>query len=96
MDWLIEFPELGRRDMRDFRKGIDQGFKDFPRTYGEDIDSFFEPLFQFLIWLEKLLLATPWPLFVATVCVLAWFASRSLKFVIGSAIILFIIGFLGM
>ena len=29
MDWLTEFPELGRRDMRDFRKGIDEGFKNF-------------------------------------------------------------------
>ena len=53
MDWLTEFPEMGRRDMRDFRKGIDQGFKDFTRTHGEDIESFFEPLLQFLIWLEK-------------------------------------------
>lgn len=44
MDWLTEFPELGRRDMRDFRKSIDQGFKDFTRTYGEDIEGFFEPL----------------------------------------------------
>ena len=63
MNWLTEFPELGRRDLRDFRKSIDQGFKDFTRTYGEDIESFFEPLLQFLIWLEKLLLATPWPAF---------------------------------
>ena len=71
--------------MRDFRKGIDEGFKDFTRTYGEDIESFFDPLLQFLIWLERLLLATPGPLFIAIVCILAWFASRSLKIVIGSA-----------
>ena len=96
MDWFTEFPELGRRDLRDFRKSIDQGFKDFTRTYGEDIESFFEPLLQFLIWLEKLLLATPWPLFIIVVTALAWFASRSLKVVIGSAVSLFLIGFLGM
>src|SRR5210317_400414 len=96
MDWLIEFPELGRGDLRDLRKGIDEGFKNFTRSYGDTIEAFFEPLLQFLIGLEKLLLATPWPLFIAVVCVLAWLASRSIKIVVGSAISLFMIGFLGM
>ena len=96
MDWLIEFPELGRGDLRDLRKGIDEGFKNFTRSYGDDIEAFFEPLLQFLIGLEKLLLATPWPLFIAVVCAFAWLASRNLKIVIGSAISLFMIGFLGM
>ena len=96
MEWLTEFPELGRSDLRDLRKGIDQGFKEFTRAYGENIESFFEPLLHFLIWLEKLLLATPWPILIATVCLIAWIASRSIKIVIGSAISLFMIGFLGM
>ena len=96
MDWLTEFPELGRRDLRDFRKSIDQGFKEFTRAYGENIESFFEPLLHFLIWLEKLLLATPWPILIAAVCLIGWIASRSIKIVIGSAISLFMIGFLGM
>ncbi|MDG1156404.1 MAG: proline/glycine betaine ABC transporter permease, partial [Litorivicinaceae bacterium] len=96
MEWLIEFPELGRSDLQAFRKSIDQGFKSFTRTYGEGIESFFDPLLHFLISLEKLLLATPWPLFILAVGMLAWFASRSLKIVIGSAISLFLIGFLGM
>jgi glycine betaine/proline transport system permease protein len=96
MEWLTEFPELGRRDLRDLRKGIDQGFKEFTRAYGENIESFFEPLLHFLIWLEKLLLATPWPILIAAVCLIAWIASRSIKIVIGSAISLFMIGFLGM
>jgi len=61
MDWLIEFPELGRGDLRDLRKGIDEGFKNFTRSYGDTIEAFFEPILQFLIGLEKLLLATPWP-----------------------------------
>ena len=96
MEWLLEFPELGRSDLRDFRKGIDQGFKEFTRSYGENIESFFEPLLHFLIWLEKVLLATPWPLFIAFVALVAWLASRSIKIVVGSAISLFLIGFLGM
>lgn len=96
MEWLTEFPELGRRDLRDFRKGIDQGFKEFTRSYGENIESFFEPLLHFLIWLEKFLIVTPWPLFIAFVALVAWLASRSIKIVVGSAISLFLIGFLGM
>ena len=96
MNWLINFPELERGDLQAFRKSIDQGFKSFTRTYGESIESLFDPLLQFLIWLEKLLLATPWPLFILVVAALAWFASRSIKIVIGSAISLFMIGFLGM
>ncbi|MDA0894338.1 MAG: proline/glycine betaine ABC transporter permease [Proteobacteria bacterium] len=96
MNWLINFPELERSDLQAFRKSIDQGFKSFTRAYGESIESFFDPLLQFLIWLEKLLLATPWPLFILVVAALAWFASRSIKIVIGSAISLFFIGFLGM
>ena len=82
--------------MRDFRKGIDQGFKEFTRSYGENIESFFEPLLHFLIWLEKFLIVTPWPLFIAFVALVAWLASRSIKIVVGSAISLFLIGFLGM
>ena len=51
MDWFFEFPELGRKDLRDFRKGIDEGFKNFTRTHGEAIETFFDPLLQFLIFL---------------------------------------------
>ena len=96
MDWLTEFPELGRRDLRDLRKGIDEGFKSFTREYGESIENFFDPLLQFLIWLERLLLATPWPLFILIVAGLGWLASRNIKIVIGSAVSLFLIGYLGM
>ena len=96
MDWFFEFPELGRRDLRDFRKGIDEGFKNFTRTHGEAIETFFDPLLQFLIFLEKTLLGTPWPVFILVVCVIAWLASRSVKIVFGSALSFFVIGFLGM
>ena len=96
MELFTEFPSLGRRDLRDFRRAIDAGFKDFTRTYGEAIEASFDPLLQFLIWLEKLLLATPWIIFISLACLLAWFASRSLRVVIGTAVSFFLIGFLGM
>ena len=96
MDWLVDFPSLGRGDLRDLRKGIDESFKNFTREYGDAIESFFDPLLQFLIWLEKLLLATPWPIVIGLLCIAAWFASRSWKLVAGAAISMFLIGYLGM
>jgi glycine betaine/proline transport system permease protein len=96
MDWLVDFPSLGRGDLRDLRKGIDESFKNFTREYGDNIENFFDPLLQFLVWLEKLLLATPWPIIIGLLCVAAWFASRSWKLVIGTAISMFLIGYLGM
>ena len=96
MDWLVDFPSLGRGDLRDLRKGIDESFKNFTREYGDAIESFFDPLLHFLIWLEKLLLATPWPIVIGLLCVAAWFASRSWKLVAGAAISMFLIGYLGM
>jgi len=96
MDWLVDFPSLGRGDLRDLRKGIDESFKSFTREYGDNIENFFDPLLQFLVWLEKLLLATPWPIIIGLLCVAAWFASRSWKLVVGTAISMFLIGYLGM
>ncbi len=96
MDWLVDFPSLGRGDLRDLRKGIDESFKNFTREYGDNIENFFDPLLQFLVWLEKLLIATPWPIIIGLLCVAAWFASRSWKLVVGTAISMFLIGYLGM
>ena len=60
MEFFTEFPEMGRQDLRDFKKGIDASFREFSRTYGEGIENFFEPLLWFLVWLEKLLINAPW------------------------------------
>ena len=59
MDWLAEFPSLGKRDLRDLKKGIDGSFREWSRSNGDAIEAFFDPLYFFLVWLEKLLIATP-------------------------------------
>jgi len=41
MDWFFEFPEMERSGLRDFKKAIDFAFRDFSRSYGEGIESFF-------------------------------------------------------
>ena len=96
MEFFTEFPEMGRQDLRDFKKGIDASFREFSRTYGEGIENFFEPLLWFLVWLEKLLINAPWPIVIIVVCALAWLGSRSWKIVFGTAIAFLVIGYFGM
>lgn len=71
------FSELGRQALRDLKKAIDGGFRDFSREFVEAIENFFEPLLWFLVWFEKLLRATPWSLITLAIALLAWLGSRS-------------------
>ena len=96
MDWLSEFPEMGRSDLRDFKKSIDFAFRDFSRSYGEDIENFFEPLLMFLVWFEKLYINTPWPIIIFVILLLAWFGSRSIPILIGTLSSFLLIGYFGM
>ncbi len=96
MEFLTEFPDMGRRDLSQLRQGIDEGFKTFSRAYGEQLEAFFSPLLKFMVWFEKLLLATPWPIILVVIGLLAWAGSRSWK-VTGGAVLAFVaIGYFGM
>ena len=96
MDWLAEFPSLGKRDLRDLKKGIDGSFREWSRSNGDAIEGFFDPLYFFLVWLEKLLIATPWPIILALVAGLAYLGSRSWKLALGSVVSFMLIGYFGM
>ena len=96
MNWLTEFPSMSREALRELNKTVDLGYRDFSRAYGEPLENFFDPLLQFLIWLEKLMLATPWPIIILIIAGLAWAGSRSRKIVIGTVISLLLIGYFGM
>ena len=96
MDWIYNFPDMSRSDLRDFKKSIDFAFTDFSRTYGEAIENFFEPLLMFLVWFEKFFINTPWPLIVFGILFLAWIGSRSLIIVLGTFISFMLIGYFGM
>ena len=96
MEFLEEFPELGRQELRDIKKSVDFSFKAFSRNYGDNLEAFFNPLLQFMIWFEKLLISTPWPVIIGVIAALAWFGSRSWKLALGSIIAFFIIGRFGM
>ena len=96
MDWLDEFPTMERQELRDMKKAIDLGFRDFSRAYGEGLEDFFEPLLFFLVWLERLLINTPWPIVILVIVGLTWIGARSWLIVVGSALCFLVIGYLGM
>ena len=96
MEFFTKFPVMERSELAEFRKGIDFAFRDFSRAYGDGIEAFFDPLLYFLVWLEKLLINSPWPIIIGVICGLAWIASRSWKLDLGAAISFFLIGYFGM
>jgi len=96
MEFFTNFPVMERVALLELKKGIDLSFRLFSRKYGDAIESFFDPLLFFLVWLEKLLLSTPWPIIILVIAILAWFGSRSWKLVVGSSIAFMLIGYFGM
>lgn len=96
MEWLTEFPAMNTETLRALKKGIDGGFKNFTREYGDVIELIFEPVKYFLIQSEKFMIDTPWPIIVLGIALIAWIASRNLKIVGGTVITLLLIGFFDM
>ena len=96
MEFFQKIPVMDRTALRELKKGIDLSFKDFSRAYGDAIEGFFDPLLYFLIWLEKLLVNSPWPIVIGIFGLLAWIGSRSIKLVIGTMVCFVIIGYFGM
>lgn len=96
MEWLYEFPNMNIDSLRALKKGIDSGFRDFTREYGVYIENAFEPLKQFLIYSEKFMLETPWPLIILLIAAITWLASRNVRILIGTVITLLLIGYFDM
>jgi glycine betaine/proline transport system permease protein len=95
-NWLLEFPSLSRDSLRLLQQGIDEGFREFSRTYGEALENIFEPLLRFMIWFEQLLLGAPWWLVIAIIAGLSYLASRSWKLALGVIVAFLLIGLFGM
>ncbi|MEP1934252.1 MAG: proline/glycine betaine ABC transporter permease [Roseibium sp.] len=93
---LIDFPSLSRGTLRDLRITIDGAFKEFTRTYGETLEQLLEPVKIFLIWLESLLITSPWPLVLLALVGIVFALSRNWRITIGSVIALSLIGIFGM
>ncbi|TGG95772.1 proline/glycine betaine ABC transporter permease [Natronospirillum operosum] len=96
MSWLTEMPQMSRADMLTLRQTLDGAYRTFSRQYGDSIEAFFNPLLQFLIGFERLLLTTPWWLVLGVITALVYAASRSWKLSLGVVVALMLIGWFGM
>lgn len=82
--------------IRDIHKGIDAGFKDFTRSWGDQIESFFDPLLDFLVWTEQLAVASPWWLTLVLIVVVVYLMTRHWLQTAAVAATMLVIGFFGM
>ena len=71
------FPEL--IDTRPLRRAVDDGLSWVVRNWGGELEAAAYPLLMLLNWIERLLLATPWWLFIAVFVGLAYVATRGWK-----------------
>jgi len=71
------FPDL--INTRPLRRAVDDGLTWVVRNWGGELEAAAYPLLLLLNWIERLLLATPWWLFIAVFVGLAALATRSWK-----------------
>ena len=77
MDWLTQFPQMDDALLRDIKKTIDESFRGFTRSYGDSIETLFEPLRIFMVQAERFMTSTPWIIIFALIIAIAWVGSRS-------------------
>ena len=95
-NFLTKFPEMPNESYRAMKKGIDASYKSFAREYGDAIDAFFEPLLQLLVFFEKLLISSPWPIILGVILLLTYWGSRSVKITISTCLAFVFIGYFKM
>ena len=95
-EFLTVFPKMGKADYLAFKKTVDGAFRQFSRTYGDSIESFFDPVLFFLVNLEKLLQNTPWPIVIMVFLLLIYYGSRNIYLTIGSLAAFLFIAYFGM
>ena len=96
MGWLFEFPQLDPAWLLAAKRLIDGSLKSLTRSYGAAIEDFFSPLLSALIFFEKLMIATPWPLVFVAFGAIAWFAARRWAEVAAVIVTLLLIGLIGL
>ncbi|WP_372801452.1 ABC transporter permease [Paracoccus seriniphilus] len=93
---FVDFPAMGRADLRGLRITIDTAFREFTRAYGETLENLFHPIQVLLVFIENLLINTPWIIVLAALALMIWGLSRSWQIVLGTVISLCLIGYFGM
>tara|TARA_R100000541_G_scaffold209_3_gene829 strand:- start:782 stop:1651 length:870 start_codon:yes stop_codon:yes gene_type:complete len=92
----MNFPSLDKGTITSFKKSIDATFREFAANWGEWFTELLSPLQWLLIHFEKLLLSTPWWVFLIIVSLLIWKATTNWKLIIGFLISFIAIGLVGM
>ena len=95
-NFFTTFPEMPNKQFREMKKGIDASYKDFAREWGDLIDAMFDPLLKRLVFFEKTLIATPWPIFMIVLVALTYWGSRSIKLCVGTVLAFIFIGYFRM
>ena len=92
----MNFPSLDRDTITSFKKSIDSGFREFASNWGEWFTELLSPILWLLIHFEKLLIATPWYIFLSIISLLLWKATQNWKLILGFLISFILIGLVGM
>ena len=95
-NFFTTFPEMPNKQFREIKKGIDASYKDFAREWGDLIDAMFDPLLKMLVFFEKTLIATPWPIFMIVLVALTYWGSRNIKLCVGTVLAFIFIGYFRM
>ncbi len=82
--------------IRDLQKAIDIAYRDFTRTWGDEIEALFNPFLDFLIWTENLLVATPWWLILIGIAGVVYLMTQRRLLTAAVFVTLAVIGFFGM
>jgi len=96
VEFFTTFPEMSKSGLRLFKKTVDGAYRNFSREYGDAIEAVFDPVLYFLVWFEKVLQNSPWPLVLMAFLSLIYFGSRSLSLTVGSCFAFLLIGYFGM
>lgn len=92
----MNFPSLDRDTITSFKKSIDSAFREFASNWGEWFTELLSPILWLLIHFEKLLIATPWYIFLSIISLLLWKATQNWKLILGFLISFILIGLVGM
>ena len=93
---MANFPSLERETITGFKKSIDSTFREFASNWGEWFTELLSPIHWLLIHFEKLLIATPWYIFLGLISLLLWKTTQNWKLILGFLISFILIGLVGM
>ncbi len=96
MNWFDKFPQLSASSLLHLKTKIDNLFFTFSANHGETIENFFVPLLHFLIFVENILVQTPWMIILLATSFISYLVSKSIRLTIAIIIGLCSISLIGL